>query len=226
MNAQATERRKARIIVVGGEKGGTGKTTTAVNLAVCLARHGSDVLLVDTDLQGSASQWVAFRDQAHCEPRVPAVSKMGSSLPQDLLGLAERYDDIIVDAGGRDTTELRSAMVVADLMISPLQASSFDIWTLESLNKLYKQAKAINQNLEIMVLINRGSTNRGSQDSQQAREMISKEMPDFRIADAEVHERVAYRRSAADGLSVIEQNDDEKAKAEIEALFKEVYDGR
>ena len=60
------------IILIGGEKGGTGKTTLAVNIAAARARDGHDVLLVDTDPQGSASYWAAAREEAGIEPRAGA----------------------------------------------------------------------------------------------------------------------------------------------------------
>ncbi len=52
------------VILIGGEKGGTGKTTIATNLAALRALAGHDVLLVDTDSQGSASYWASSRDEA------------------------------------------------------------------------------------------------------------------------------------------------------------------
>ena len=58
------------IILIGGEKGGTGKTTLSTNIAAKLALEGEDVLLVDTDKQGSASAWAATRDELEDVTRV------------------------------------------------------------------------------------------------------------------------------------------------------------
>jgi chromosome partitioning protein len=89
------------IILIGGEKGGTGKTTLAVNMAAARAKAGHDVLVVDTDPQGSASYWTAAREEKKIEPRIPSVQKFGKTLASELRDLGKRYEEIIVDAGGR-----------------------------------------------------------------------------------------------------------------------------
>ena len=99
------------IILIGGEKGGTGKTTIATNLAAMRALAGRDVLLIDTDPQGSANYWVQSRDEEKITPRVACIQKFGKGLPAEVKDLAHRYQDIIIDAGGRDSVELRSALV-------------------------------------------------------------------------------------------------------------------
>ena len=68
------------VILIGGEKGGTGKTTIATNLAALRALAWHDVLLVDTDSQGSASYWASSRDEAGIKPRVACIQKFGKGL--------------------------------------------------------------------------------------------------------------------------------------------------
>ena len=143
------------IILIGGEKGGTGKTTIATNLAAIRAKNGHDVLLVDTDKQGSASSWSDIRDIKNIETRVPNIQKFGSNLTADVLDLQKRYEDIVIDAGGRDSVELRATMTIADKMFVPVQASQFDIWTLSIINDLVIQARGFNPSLSPMVIINR-----------------------------------------------------------------------
>lgn len=240
MNTESNqdEPKKARIVVVGGEKGGTGKTTIATNLAACLALRGRDVLLLDTDLQGSASDWTGvrelFRDgqtkrkevdptyQDAVLPRIGSVQKIGSGLLHELKDMARRYDEIIVDAGGRDSPELRSAIIAASILVSPMQASTFDVWTAPRLDTLYQQAAAINEGLKVLIVLNRASTNTGSQDSQRAIELLNA-YPHFTIAKTELHNRVAYPRAAQQGKGVVESKEDDKAATEIESLFSEVY---
>ena len=121
------------IVLVGGEKGGVGKTTLAVNLAAMRARAGHDVLLVDADKQASANLWASIRDQEKVDPPVRCVQKRGKGLAADVRDLATRYEDIVIDAGGQDSVELRAAMTIADLAIFPIQPSLFDAATLETL---------------------------------------------------------------------------------------------
>ena len=147
------------IVLIGGEKGGTGKTTIATNLAALRALAGRDVLLVDTDPQGSAGYWTTSRSEKGIKPRVACIQKFGKGLQEELQDLASRYQDIIIDAGGRDSVELRSAMVVAHKAYVPIQASQFDIWTLAQMNDLIVTAQGFNPNLCAWVVINRGSTN-------------------------------------------------------------------
>ena len=105
------------IVLVGGEKGGVGKTTLAVNLAAMRARAGHDVLLVDADKQASANLWASIRDQEKVDPPVRCVQKRGKGLATDVRDLATRYEDIVIDAGGQDSVELRAAMTIAALAI-------------------------------------------------------------------------------------------------------------
>ena len=135
------------ITVFGGEKGGTGKTTLATNIAIMLARQGRDVLLLDTDRQGSASFWASVREEEEVEPRVASVQKFGKGLPAQIRDLAERYEEIVIDAGGRDSLELRYALGVADRAYIPLQPFQFDIWTIRQMDSLVEMAKGLNDGL-------------------------------------------------------------------------------
>lgn len=212
------------ILLIGGEKGGTGKTTIATNLAAMRARAGRDVLLVDTDIQGSASFWVQTRDEASVEPRVANVQKFGKNLANELSDLAKRYQDIIIDAGGRDSAELRASLVRADLAVIPVQASQFDLWTLDRMDEMVKLAKSYNQGLQVKILISRASTNPGVTEANNAAELVE-EFDTFALADTIIRDRIAFRRAAAEGKGVTEMYDPETEKAawEINKLYKEIY---
>ncbi len=212
------------ILLIGGEKGGTGKTTIATNLAAMRARAGRDVLLVDTDIQGSASFWVQTRDEASIEPRVANVQKFGKNLANELSDLAKRYQDIIIDAGGRDSAELRASLVRADLAVIPVQASQFDLWTLDRMDEMVKLAKSYNQALQVKILISRASTNPGVTEANNAAELVE-EFETFALADTIIRDRIAFRRAAAEGKGVTEMYDPETEKAawEINKLYKEIY---
>lgn len=212
------------VVLIGAEKGGTGKTTLAVNLAAVRASEGQDVLLVDTDKQGSASDWAAVRQEETSYQRIPSVQVFGKQVTAQLEDLSDRYDDLLVDAGGRDSVELRAAMVIADRVFVPLQASQFDVWTLERMDELVEQAQALNPKLQAQVFINRASPHPQVHEAEEAAEILE----DFEYLDfgeAVVHDRIAFRRSASKGLAVTEgDSSGSKAAAEIYALYHTIFE--
>lgn len=213
------------MILVCGEKGGTGKTTLAVNLAAMRAGEGRDVLLVDTDPQGSASYWAQVRGENGHLARVACVQKFGKGLATELKDLANRYQDVIVDAGGRDSIELRSALVAVEVALLPVQASQFDLWTLERLAELVETARAFNPtSLRAMTLISRATTHATSTDTDDARELLA-EYPALIPCQGIIRDRVAFRRASAAGQGVMEYGIDERAVFEMRQIFKEVFNG-
>ncbi len=119
------------IIVVGGIKGGSGKTTVATNVAVIRASEGADVLLVDADDQETASDFTILRNEQMAEGAgFTSIKLTGAAVRTETLRLKRKYDDIIIDVGGRDTTSQRAALSVADLLLVPFIPRSFDVWTL------------------------------------------------------------------------------------------------
>ncbi len=211
------------IILIGGEKGGTGKTTIATNLAAMRAKSGHDVLMIDTDKQGSASAWSDMRDLKKTKVRVPNVQKFGSNLAADIQDLKRRYEDLVIDAGGRDSVELRAAMTIAEKMYVPVQASQFDIWTLSIINDLISQAKGFNKLLSPKILINRAATNPAISEVKEATEVLG-DFEHLRLSSCILKERISYRKAAKAGVSVIElEKPDLKATNEITNLYKEIF---
>jgi chromosome partitioning protein len=146
------------IIAVLGEKGGTGKTTLATNLAGMRAAEGCDVLLLDADRQGSASYWAEKRSETHPQlRRVESVQKFGEGLIRTVRDLARRYHDIMIDAGAGDTREVESALRVAERAIIPVQPAGLDVWTLGLVDDRVGEAKAVNAVLVAYVVLNRAS---------------------------------------------------------------------
>jgi chromosome partitioning protein len=211
------------IILIGGEKGGTGKTTLATNLAAMRALAGRDVLLIDTDPQGSANYWAQSRDELGIIPRVACVQKFGKGLSAEVRDLSRRYQDIIIDAGGRDSVELRSSMVVACKVYIPIQPSQFDIWTLNQMDGLVETAKGFNASLQARVIISRSSTNPSVHESDDAVEILN-DFSNLNLANTGVKDRIAYRKAASGGLSVAELKPrDAKAAEEMDGLYREVF---
>jgi len=214
------------VVLFGGEKGGTGKTTLATNMAAMLAQTGKDVLLLDTDRQGTSSFWATVREDSEIEPRIACVQKFGKGLASQVLDLADRYDEIVIDAGGRDSMELRYALGVCDKAFIPVQPYQFDIWTIRQMDDLVEMAQGLNDTLQAFIVMNRVSTNPVVREDQETRDFFKEE--DFQhlvLVDSVLRDRIAVRKSARDGLSVLEWKQDKKAADEMNQLFKEVYGG-
>ncbi|MBU0945005.1 MAG: AAA family ATPase [Proteobacteria bacterium] len=214
------------IVLIGGEKGGTGKTTLATNIAAMLALQGKDVLLMDTDRQGTSSFWATVREETEIEPRIACVQKFGKGLASQVRDLAERYDEIIIDAGGRDSIELCYSLGVCDRAYIPVQPFQFDIWTLRQMDDLVEMAQALNENLQAFIVLNRVSTNPAVREDKETQDFFREE--DFQhlsLVNAVLRDRIAFRKSARDGLSVVELKQDKKAIQEMNQLFEEVYGG-
>jgi chromosome partitioning protein len=208
------------IVLFGGEKGGTGKSTLATNLAVWLARQGRDVLLVDTDLQRTASHWVDRRNALNGLATVHCAERHGNVF-HALRDLVKRYDEVVVDAGGRDSEELRTALVGVHKVYVPLKASQPDLETSLHMNELVKLARGMNPNLLASAIISMAPTNPVINEAREAMELLS-ELHELVLSKAIVRERKVYRDAIAEGRGVLEM-DNEKATAEVEALGKEIY---
>lgn len=207
------------IIVVGGIKGGSGKTTIATNLTVIRSSSGKKVLLVDADEQKSTSDWVEQREGMNSDVKWTTIQLAGKTIHQQLKRMMCDYDDIIVDVGGRDTTTQRSALSVADLFVVPFKPRSLDIWTFGSVKNLSVEAKAFNPTLKCVALLNQADTI-GS-DNEDAIEIL-KTSDDIECLPVRLCNRKVYGNAAADGKGVIELKDP-KATSEFMSLYECIF---
>jgi chromosome partitioning protein len=207
------------IVAVLGEKGGTGKTTFATNLAGMRAAAGRDVLILDADRQGSASYWAEAREK-HDVPSVASVQKFGTGLVRAVSDMARRYGDIVIDIAAGDSREIEGALRTAGRVIIPVQPAGLDVWTLGIIDERVGEARVANPELEAFVVINRASTNPRDTDVAEAREAIC-ECEHFVVSEVVVRERVAIKRAAPKGLAVAEYRPvDPKAAEEMDALYR------
>jgi chromosome partitioning protein len=142
------------ILAVGNVKGGVGKTTLAINLAIARANAGQEVLLVDGDEQQTAMTFTQLRIEQLEKSGYTAVSLQGAVLRTQVRQLASKYHEVIIDVGGRDTGSLRAALTVADTFLIPVQPRTFDIWALDQMAALVKEAREINPDLRAVSILN------------------------------------------------------------------------
>jgi len=212
------------IVVIGGTKGGVGKTTLATNLAVMRSQEKKDVLLVDADEQGSASDFTAVRNETlenQSGAGYTAIKLYGVAVRSEVLRLAPKYDDVVIDVGGRDTGGQRAALSIADIYIIPVFPGSFDIWTLDSVAQLVEEARAFNEKIQAFCLLNKADP-RGSDNDEAA--TIAKDIKGLIYLECAIVNRKAFRNGAAKGLAVTElKPTDSKAIEEIEKLYQYVF---
>ena len=209
------------IYTVGGIKGGSGKTTIATNLTVYLLQQGRDVLLIDADDQESATDFTSFRHQTlEGALGYTAVKVTGRELNANVLRLAGKYDDIVIDTGGRDTVSQRSALTVSQVYLVPFAPRSLDIWTLRKVENLIAEVAPFNPTLRSLTFINKADA-RGTYKEEAAELLRSSEYLQF--LEATVGNRISFANAAATGLGALEiKPADEKAVAEVNELCSSV----
>lgn len=215
------------IIILGGEKGGTGKTTLATNLAAMRVVKGHDVLLVDTDKQESANYWAYTRGETQSNKNnINCSTQFGGSVLRVAQDHNKIYEDIIVDAGGRNSSELRATMTIADALFIPIQPSQFDIWTLARMDELVRLARNVNPNLRAEIIINRASTNPSVSEVFETIQLFD-DYEQLQFSGIVIRDRISYRKAASLGLSITELSpSDPKAKEEMELFYQKVYYGK
>lgn len=210
------------IVIIGSNKGGTGKTTTATNIAVALAYSNYDVCLVDADFQRSASRWQQDRQEAKLMPSITLIEKY-DNISTTLEELDKKFNYIIVDVAGRNSREMITGLSVADVLISPHQASQLDLDTIVELQEQIIRVKDINPKLSSYILHTMASTNPTVRTNERKEffEYLS-DFPQLKLLNTCCYYRKIYRDVMPLGKAVIEYNN-LQAKNEILELIKEVF---
>ncbi|MDA8028550.1 MAG: AAA family ATPase [Nitrospiraceae bacterium] len=203
------------ILVIANQKGGCGKTTTAVNLAGTFAQRGMDVLLVDSDPQGSAMKW---RGLASGTFPVGVIALPMPVLDQEIPKLAKKYDLVVIDTPPGMETITRSALVVADLAIIPLQPSPLDLWSGTDIVGLVRKAQQLNPGLKTRLLLNRKI--HGTRLSRESVEAL-KEFP-FPLFETAIHQRIALAEAVTAGKTITDFYPDGPSSSEYRALMEEI----
>lgn len=209
------------ILLVGGEKGGSGKSCLAQNIAVYFSREkNANVMLVDCDPQRTTSDRVQER---HMNPELPWINcvQMYGKIRYELKSLEMHYDVVVVDCGGQDSVALRSAMVVASHVLFPLRPKRRDLKTLEHLEDLVSACNVVNPEMIVGCVL----TQCPALPNQANRILDAKEVCksfNLRVLDNITYSRNIYDDSEEKGLSVMDVDNEGKAASEIRAIIEEL----
>lgn len=210
------------IIAVCHRKGGTGKTTVATSVACELSRLGNKVLLVDSDPQGTASDW---REFASDEGNVPTVVGMATETlhrPGQVNSLAENYDHTVIDCPPALGPITRSALMVADVALIPTRPNAADLWALQDTLDLLQDARAFKPELQARIVVSQKPvSSRGGDLGANELKKLGAEA-DAPILKTMLHMRVAYSNAMLAGSYAGAEEAQGKAAREIKALVKEL----
>jgi len=206
------------ILAVANTKGGCGKSTLCVSLAVEASRRGKKVLLVDADPQASSVHFLTVRDEDTASIQAVQITK--PILHQQIDELAKPFDLVFIDTGGRDSPVFRSALLAADRILVPMVPSSFDVWSSDTLFEILAEV-AVTKELELLVVFNQ------VQNTIIVREALSElkgylEEHDARALDTYVYTRTAWPRSIGEGQVVTEWEPGGEAAKELRLLATEL----
>lgn len=204
-----------KIIALLNEKGGSAKSTTAINLAVGLHRRGRRVVLIDTDIQGTARDWREASPENSNMPPVVALDR-----PELLLSSIKTLtaDFAIIDTPAKAEKMSANVVRISNIAIIPVQPSAADIWAAATTVKLIHSKWNIGGEINACFLATRVSSS-----TKLSKEILSGSWNEYEVPllKNSISNRVAYAQSLADGVSVYETRDGE-AKAEIDLIIQEL----
>lgn len=210
------------LILIGGEKGGTGKSCLAQNIAALLQTIENNILIIDCDPQKTTSDWAQERCNSQKGNNIECIQMYGNIL-HNLESLKQKYQVIIVDCGGQDSKALRSALVSCTHALFPIRPKRRDLKTISHLEELLEEARLTNPRMKYSIVINQAP----ALPSQYKRIIDAKEVCqnwEIPCLNSVIFYRNIYDDSEEKGLSVSEIGTDAKAVEELRLLIEEFLD--
>lgn len=210
------------ILTIGNTKGGVGKTTLAVSIAIARSVAGRRVWLIDGDRQGTAKIAMTIRAQAGNLPFIPCDKYPdGERLHAEVQARAGQFDDVVIDVGGRDSTALRAALVLSDALLIPFAPRSLDVWALSDIYPIVVEAKKLNPRFKALAVLSCADT--AGSDNQDAIDAL-KNFPELDYLPTPIMRRKSIANAVGQGMCVLETTPkDKKAIQELNFLMASVF---
>lgn len=209
-----------RILALTGQKGGVGKSTIAICLAVEAMERGLRVLLVDADPQATARTWGdAALGAGH---KAPTIVAMGATMihPGQLDTLVGSYDLVVIDCPPRHDETQRAALMLSDMALLPCGPSSAEAWALASSIDLVTAARRVRPELRAAVVITRKKSRTALGKSARDDLAAASGLP---VLANELGDRIAYQEAIGFGLGVTTYVPRDPAADEVRALYDEIF---
>ncbi|MDO8591503.1 MAG: AAA family ATPase [bacterium] len=206
-----------KIFTVGNTKGGVGKSTNALQLAIGLALSGSKVWLVDGDRQGTSLAALTVRAEAGLPPISASAYTDGATLRTQVKQQAHNYDYVVIDAGGRDSSALRAALTVSDVVLIPFLPRSFDIWALEDMAVLLEETRAVHD-IRAIAFLNMADPT--GTDNEEAKEAVA-QLPGMELLSVQLKRLKPLAYASGSGQHISEYKPRHAKACEEAAAFQQ-----
>ncbi|SFU75356.1 ParA family partition ATPase [Nitrosospira multiformis] len=199
-----------KTVVVLSQKGGSGKTTLTVHLAVCSAEQGHKTAIIDIDPQGSATRWNEIREESR---RLDTIAANAGEIA-NYLDMAKKggIDLALIDTAPHSNTEAAQAALLADFILIPCRPALFDLEAIASTVEIARAARK-----PFAVVINAAPRGKLAEEAREALESSQIE-----VLPVIIGQRAAYSHAVIDGRAVHEFEPDGKAAQEIDELYDDV----
>lgn len=210
------------VVVFAAEKGGVGKTSLALNFTVLAAKSRADVVLLDTDRQKTASNWLALRTEDSSLTKVSVLANSADPL-REIESLSQRYDLVVVDIGAQNYKAMVECSMLADIYVLPTSTSALELDTTEDFFALLEKTKSRKSQTPVYVVLSRVPTH--PQSRELARTVSRLDEAQIPYLKAPLPYRSAWRSMANTGRALHElsgRDYDERAANEMRAVYNEI----
>ncbi|MGC3030407.1 AAA family ATPase [Burkholderia sp. DN3021] len=214
------------VITIGAEKGGVAKTRLATHIAALAASEGVDVVLLDTDKQGSAMSWSRIRNEEGVTPAIPVLA-LPANPARELANLANKYTLVVVDIGAQNYRTMLECALLSDLVLVPCGADQQEVESTLNVFSTLKDMGPRHERGEIpaYVVLTRVSPVEGAKATADLRSYLESE--DIRLFDAQIPQRAAWLATGKTGRAVHElkgRDRSKKAIDEMDAVYREILE--